>query len=135
MKNITEIQFINLSQNERAVLAHLNKRSDKWTSPTELGQKVDGKKYTSASSWGSRVCKKLVAKGLVTRNDNGLYQITESMDLSKKSCPSGLAGDCVKDTYNALQPIYDKYVGMKKTHMRPDRIIALMQKALDCIND
>ena len=43
----------------------------------------------------------------------------------------GLPGQCLRETYEALRPIYLKYVGMKKSHMNKYRVIGLMIEAFD----
>ncbi len=42
---------------------------------------------------------------------------------------AGLPGACIRETYEALQPILQKYLAMKKRHMSRDRIIGLMHEA------
>ena len=42
---------------------------------------------------------------------------------------TGFPGDCIQETYEALQPILQKYLAMKKRHMSRDRIIGLMDEA------
>ena len=51
-----------------------------WTSPTQIGKAYGDSKHGNNSfhgyhsSWASPKCKKLVAEGLVERNDNGHYR-------------------------------------------------------------
>ena len=48
------------------------KRKD-WTSPTEIGGKVWG--YPHHSSTASPACKRLVARGVLERNNRGRYRL------------------------------------------------------------
>lgn len=44
-----------------------------WTSPTEIGCALKGKRFHSA--WASPKCKALVRRGLIKRNKKGWYKI------------------------------------------------------------
>ena len=65
-----------LGKSEEAVLDYL-KKQEGYVSPTSIGRVVGG--YTSRglprhSSWASPICKRLVNRGLVQRNEKGWYQ-------------------------------------------------------------
>lgn len=64
---------MSLTGNEQAVYSYLQNYAF-WTSPTLIGMEVGDKKYTSASSWASPICKRLVEKGYAERNKKGLYR-------------------------------------------------------------
>jgi len=62
---------MSLTGNEQIVLRYLKSRG--WTSPTQIGFDLKGPGYHSA--WASPICKKLVAKGILERNNKGWYRI------------------------------------------------------------
>lgn len=47
-----------------------------WFSPTDVGMKVFGKTYNTASSFASPVLRELVANGKAERNAAGHYRLT-----------------------------------------------------------
>jgi len=56
------------------------------------------------------------------------------MDNSPAKRKKGLPADLERETYEALKPIFEKYLGMKKSHMSKDRIAGVMYCAyLDAI--
>lgn len=59
-----------MSSNEMRVLEYLRKPGRGYVSPTEIGREVGDGRH---SSWGSPICKRLVAKGLAVRNERGWY--------------------------------------------------------------
>ena len=60
-----------MSGRQQDVIEYL--RGKDWTSPTEIGGKVWGPPHHSSSA--SPVCKQLVARGLLERNDRGHYRL------------------------------------------------------------
>lgn len=61
-----------ISKNEARVLEYL--RGKDYVSPTEIGQNIG---FGKQSSWASPICKRLVNKGLLQRNDTGWYRNPE----------------------------------------------------------
>ena len=59
---------------ERALelMKEAHRQGEKWVSPTDIGQMMDG----GHSSYGSPICKALVKAGLAKRSDKGHYQAT-----------------------------------------------------------
>ncbi|MEK7484855.1 MAG: hypothetical protein AABZ60_11050 [Planctomycetota bacterium] len=69
---------------ELDVLNYLQKNSS-WVSPTEIAYEIGG--YSTRgkrrnSSWASPICKQLVEKGLVDRNEHGHYKAKEHLKPS-----------------------------------------------------
>ncbi len=70
-----------ISKNEARILDYL--KGKEWVSPTQIGAIVGGNGYfygtivTRGSSWASPICKRLVNKGLLQRNDKGWYRNPE----------------------------------------------------------
>ena len=60
-----------MTENERKVLEYLKQPARGYTSPTKIGREVGGGGRHSA--WASPICKRLVSKGLATRNERGWY--------------------------------------------------------------
>ena len=58
-----------LTMNQAIVLQFLN-RMNNWVSPTSIGVSLS----RGHSAWASPICKALVKKGLVERNENGWYR-------------------------------------------------------------
>lgn len=56
-----------LTKEEKLILAYL-KRSKAYVGPTQIGRLVFNRDYSVASSRVSRVCRKLVEKGLLVRH-------------------------------------------------------------------
>lgn len=75
----TRISIDDLKGRERDVALYLRGRAT-WTSPTMIGRTVWGYPHHSASA--SPVCKRLVEKGVVMRNDCGHYMLVADV-LSK----------------------------------------------------
>lgn len=71
-----------LTTNEKWIYNFLSASTDKdvWFSPTEIGRQhaitFGYNPITHHSSWASPICKKLVLKGLIERNQKGCYRIT-----------------------------------------------------------
>jgi len=60
--------------NEDLVLEFLRKEYPNWVTPTIIGIKILRLNYNNASSYSSRVLKKLVSKGYAERKKPGLYR-------------------------------------------------------------
>jgi len=45
--------------------------------PTMIAMAVGGQTYDRASSWGARVCLKMVSEGLLIRDDGGWYRVKD----------------------------------------------------------
>ncbi len=60
-----------MTHNEQRVLDFL--RGKEWVSPTEIGKTLQPTSMYG-SPWASPVCKRLVNKGLLQRNDKGWYR-------------------------------------------------------------
>jgi DNA-binding IclR family transcriptional regulator len=73
---------MNLSKNEKIVLDYLRK-IDKFESPTTIGMMALNKGYGTASSTVSPICKRLVEKGLVERDNHGWYRAKGASDAEK----------------------------------------------------
>lgn len=69
-----------LSGRQQDVIAYL--RGKEWTSPTEIGGMVWGFPHHSATA--SPVCKRLVERGLLERNERGHYRILSNNALCVK---------------------------------------------------
>lgn len=69
------------SLKELDVLNYLQKNSS-WVSPSEIAREIGGYSIHGKrrnSSWASPICKQLVEKGLVERNDKGHYKAKEKL--------------------------------------------------------
>ena len=63
-----------LTYNQTMVFNYLSGKYPEYIGPTQIGQEVA---YSdTASPWASRICKALVKKGLVERNQRGQYRTT-----------------------------------------------------------
>ena len=66
-----------LTENQDKVLEFLKHQKNEFISPTDIGYYV-GRMNSAGiwrdSSWASPICKSLVKKGLVERNDKGYYK-------------------------------------------------------------
>ena len=60
-------------EKEEKILNYL-RHFEEFIKPTELGEEIFGKPYSSASSFASPICQRLVEKGLVERNTMGHYR-------------------------------------------------------------
>lgn len=69
-----EVKVDELTKKQRDILVWLSDW-ERIAGPTEIGQKVGGKPYATASSWALPALKKLVALGYVSRTPGGLYSI------------------------------------------------------------
>jgi hypothetical protein len=72
------MKTISVTENELAVINYLRDGANRgrfWYSPTTIGIDIGHKKYNGASSWASRICKKLVVKKILLRNSKGHYGI------------------------------------------------------------
>lgn len=67
-----------MSKNEQWVLAYLGEHPG-YHSPSSIGvshgAEAGSNSFAHHSSWASPVCKRLVEKGLVERNEKGHYRI------------------------------------------------------------
>jgi DNA-binding IclR family transcriptional regulator len=71
-----------LTRNEQEVMALMRSRTivtNDWISPTQIGNKLRPSRM-SHSSWASPICKRLVNKGLLERNEKGWYRLKERQD-------------------------------------------------------
>jgi len=62
-------------------LRYCHNKGECWVSPTALGKKVGqqlGFGNDKHSSFGSPICKEMVARGLAKRNDKGHYCLVKS---------------------------------------------------------
>jgi hypothetical protein len=66
-----------LGRNEKSVLIFLAEMSTEFHSPTNIGTKVTGDP-AKHSAWACPILKRLVAKGLVEKNEARHYRITEA---------------------------------------------------------
>jgi hypothetical protein len=67
---------MNLRGNEQEVYEYLKSiylMGGDWISPTRIGVTLRGPNHHSA--WASPICKRLVTKGLIERNEKGHYRI------------------------------------------------------------
>lgn len=71
---------MSLTGKQQDVIAYL--RDKDWTSPTEIGGKVWG--YPHHSATASPVCKRLVVRGLLERNDRGHYRLLSNKRKNRK---------------------------------------------------
>lgn len=60
-----------IKPNEQLVLEYL--RGKKWVSPTKIGYALHPSRMYG-SPWASPICKRLVNKGLLQRNEQGHYR-------------------------------------------------------------
>lgn len=70
-----------LTENQENILRYLKERKG-YVSPTEIGHDVGGMNRRGIlrhSSWASPICKSLLNKGLVERNDKGWYRASGRM--------------------------------------------------------
>ena len=73
--------MVKLTANQYNVLQYLRKETlDSggvlgFVSPTQIGRDIRG--YPYDSTWGSRICKSLVKKGLVVRSSQGWYRAVD----------------------------------------------------------
>jgi hypothetical protein len=65
-----------LTQKMLSILRFINDQHT-YCSPTAIGMILGNKNYTSASSWASSTCLRLVDKGLLKRNNKGWYKLHE----------------------------------------------------------
>jgi hypothetical protein len=64
-----------LTDNEKGVLELLKEHAGQWISPSSIEWMITSKKHSS--SWASRICLRLVDKGLIKRNKKGQYLYEE----------------------------------------------------------
>ena len=72
-----------LTDNQQAVLNYLQQYHQEWLTPTQIGIIIGNKRYNSASSWASPICKRLVTLGLAYRSGNGHYRAVKEVEDGK----------------------------------------------------